>query len=304
MRASVMQILPPPLAPPRRTRRVAGAFFAAAAAFWFTGRAGAQEACGLCHEDIAKAFQSSRHGPLDRDKNKGWEGKACEACHGSGDKHAESATAADILHPSKLPASRTVRTCLGCHANTPTHVGRIQGGHARNQVGCTSCHTVHQTAAAKVVPAKERCAGCHTGVLAEFQRPHRHRLPEGAMSCTDCHNPHGSFLPRSIQTVSANEAGCLKCHGDKRGPFAFEHAPVRLEGCPACHEPHGSANPKMLVRGEVRQQCLECHANVGASRTLGVVPPAFHDLRSARFQNCTVCHVKVHGSHVNRSLLR
>jgi hypothetical protein len=36
----------------------------------------------------------------------------------------------------------------------------------------------------------------------------------------------------------------------------------------------------------------------------GGVPPAFHDLRSPRFRNCTVCHLKVHGSQVNRALLR
>jgi hypothetical protein len=67
----------------------------------------------------------------------------------------------------------------------------------------------------------------------------------------------------------------------------------------------------MLTRQEVRFVCLECHANLpgpgaaAASRpALGVVPPAFHDLRSPRYRNCTVCHQKVHGSHVDRNLLR
>ena len=49
------------------------------------------------------------------------------------------------------------------------------------------------------------CAGCHTAVWASFQRPFKHRLPEGAMSCVDCHNPHGSFLPNSIQTIPADQ---------------------------------------------------------------------------------------------------
>jgi DmsE family decaheme c-type cytochrome len=130
------------------------------------------------------------------------------------------------------------------------------------------------------------------------------------MSCADCHNPHGSFFPRLHRTASSNEPGCFRCHGDKRGPFVFEHAPVRLEGCQTCHEPHGSANPRMLTRHEVRFQCLECHSGIAAtpasaqSGTSGGVPPAFHDLRSPRFRNCTVCHIKVHGSHVNRALLR
>ena len=126
------------------------------------------------------------------------------------------------------------------------------------------------------------------------------------MSCVDCHNPHGSIRPAMTQVFAANEPGCLQCHGDKRGPFTFEHAPVRFEGCGSCHEVHGSANPRMLVRQEVRLVCLECHANIPNVKTsvLGVVPPAFHDLRSPRYQNCTVCHQKIHGSHVDRNLLR
>ena len=94
---------------------------------------------------------------------------------------------------------------------------------------------------------------------------------------------NGSFLPRAmIQTVNANEPGCFKCHGDKRGPFVFEHAPVKLEGCATCHEPHGSANPRMLARAQIRFVCLECHANLPLPRapangTLATVPPALHD---------------------------
>jgi len=37
---------------------------------------------------------------------------------------------------------------------------------------------------------------------------------------------------------------------------------------------------------------------------LPCVPPAFHDLRSPQYQNCTVCHQKVHGSYVDRNLLK
>jgi DmsE family decaheme c-type cytochrome len=130
------------------------------------------------------------------------------------------------------------------------------------------------------------------------------------MSCVDCHNPHGSLLPASIRTASANEPGCFKCHGDKRGPFAFEHAPVRLDGCQGCHQPHGSANPRMLTRHEVRFVCLECHSNRPAQTAqtqapvLGGIPPAFHDLQNPRYRNCTICHVKIHGSHVDRDLMR
>jgi DmsE family decaheme c-type cytochrome len=204
------------------------------------------------------------------------------------------------------------------------------GGHARSQVACVECHSVHKaapaasvvagttmlpgsvstTVSARVDAQTANCVRCHTNTWAEFMRPYRHNLPEGSMNCTDCHNPHGATNRSMWQNTSLREPGCFKCHGDKRGPFTFEHAPVRLEGCVQCHQPHGSANPRMLTRHEVRFQCLECHSNIGAqagaaeSNTLGGIPPAFHDLRSPRYRNCTLCHTKIHGSYVNRGLTR
>lgn len=273
------------------------------------------EVCGACHEDIAKAFQKNKHFAVETDKKRGWETRACESCHGPGAKHAESASAADILQPAKAKPAQADRRCLGCHQNTMTQAGRIQGSHGRNQVACVTCHPVHAAPAparpsASAIVTREskinsQCASCHVSTWAEFQRPNRHTLPEGTMSCVDCHNPHGTHLPKMTRASGSNEPGCFNCHGDKRGPFAFEHAPVRLEGCRACHEPHGSANPRMLKRAEERFVCLECHANIGAARpALGGVPPALHDLRNPRFRECSVCHVKIHGSHVNRSLFR
>jgi DmsE family decaheme c-type cytochrome len=274
------------------------------------------EVCQACHEDTFTVFQKSPHQTVNFDKKHGWDGKACESCHGPGSKHAESGSAEEIRNPKKLRPAATDRLCLTCHLNQPSHSGRIQSGHAKNQVSCTACHSIHARGPLGLVARKptainEQCASCHITAWAQFQKPFKHRVPEGAMSCTDCHNPHGSFRPAMTQTFGANEPGCFRCHGDKRGPFTFEHAPVRFESCSTCHESHGSTNPRMLTRQEVRLVCLECHSNLpGAGiatnqRTaLGVVPPAFHDLRSPRYRNCTICHQKVHGSHVDRNLLR
>jgi DmsE family decaheme c-type cytochrome len=273
------------------------------------------EACGLCHEDIAKAFAKSPHHLVDVDKKRGWDARACESCHGPGQKHADSTNAADIRNPVKQTAANTDRICLTCHLNQPTHVGRLESSHAKDAVSCTSCHKVHgggpggegQLVVRKAAEINQQCSECHVNVWAQFQRPNHHRLPEGAMSCVDCHNPHGSFRPAMTQIFAANEPGCFTCHGDKRGPFTFEHAPVRFEGCGSCHEAHGSSNPRMLARQSVQYLCLQCHASLptlNRTGTIGVVPPAFHDLRLPVFQNCTVCHQKIHGSHVDRNLLR
>jgi len=270
------------------------------------------EICKICHEDIYTSFGKSPHRVVETNAKRGWQGRACESCHGGAQKHTESAAATDIRNPAKLTAAAADKLCLTCHLNQPTHVGRLESSHAKDQVSCTACHKVHANGPNGLVERKPaavnaQCASCHTNVWAQFQRPNHHKLPEGAMSCVDCHNPHGSIRKAMTQSFAANEPGCLNCHGDKRGPFTFEHGPVRFEGCASCHEPHGSANPRMLVRQEVRIVCLECHANLprgNTTGTIGVVPPSFHDLRSPRYQNCTVCHQKVHGSYVDRNLLR
>ena len=277
------------------------------------------DTCKTCHEEIYNNFQKTPHFAVETGARRGWAQRACESCHGPGSKHAESASAEDIHNPAKLAPAEVDRTCLNCHLNQRTPGGRIATGHAKDQVGCTTCHFVHGAGGAKLVeharPAvNAKCASCHVSQWAAFNRPYKHKLPEGTMSCVDCHNPHASNRADSMQAAFGNEPGCFQCHSDKRGPFIYEHPPLRLEGCQACHEPHGSANPRMLVRHEVRDVCLECHANLpipvstkfGAAKTgvIGGVPPALHDLRTARFQNCTVCHVKVHGSYVDRTFFR
>jgi DmsE family decaheme c-type cytochrome len=260
------------------------------------------DACQGCHEDITAAFQKNPHFDA--------AGKACETCHGPGGAHAESLDKKDIRNLLTLAAAAADLVCLSCHRNKPTQAGRIESGHARSQIACTSCHAVHKSPeellTRKPAQVNDKCAGCHVSVWAGFAKPYTHRLREGAMSCVDCHNPHGRNLTAIVRTAAAaNQPGCFQCHGEKRGPFVFEHAPMRTDGCSACHEPHGSANPRMLTRHEPRVVCLECHANVGLQGSaIGGTPPAFHDLRSPRFQNCAVCHIKVHGSHVSRALLR
>jgi len=272
------------------------------------------ETCAGCHEDISKSLEKNPHNQLSSTKWRGWQGRSCEACHGPGEKHAETNSAEDIKNPSKMPAAEVDKACLSCHRNSKTQVGAIQNGHARSAVSCTSSHTVHKTGQESsgfqfrtAAGVNKKCASCHTNVWASFQKPHRHKLPENAMSCTSCHNPHGSILAVNMRTANAAEPGCFACHSDKRGPFVFEHAPVRTEPCSTCHEPHGSANPRMLNRAQVANQCLECHSNLVSPSPSGIaggVPPAIHDMRLPKYKNCTMCHQKIHGSNVNRGLLR
>jgi DmsE family decaheme c-type cytochrome len=150
------------------------------------------------------------------------------------------------------------------------------------------------------------CMACHNETKSQFNRPFHHKVLEGAMNCSDCHNPHGGFELKQARLATGADAVCFKCHADKQGPFVFEHAPAKVEGCAACHDPHGSANPKLLKRSNVAQLCIECHSNIG------VVPgeePAGaaqvpHDLSNPRYRNCTICHSKIHGSNASSRFFR
>jgi len=260
------------------------------------------EKCAVCHPEESTGFSQDRHAVLSLSKR--WESEqiACEACHGPGFEHVLALEPSELEVFGEAQPEVVNRTCLECHAADTNRHDFDQ--HARAGVACTGCHTVHGVSE-KAMLAREVdavCSQCHTAARAEFNRPFRHKLDEGAVSCVDCHNPHGEAPPAQMARISGNETGCLKCHSDKRGPFPFEHAPVRLEPCSSCHEPHGSANPRMLTRHLESQLCLECHAMTDGS--LGGAPTGFHDLRSARFRNCSTCHTKIHGSFASRDFLR
>ena len=87
---------------------------------------------------------------------------------------------------------------------------------------------------------------------------------EGKMSCSSCHNPHGSISNvKALKVGSSVNESCTSCHAEMRGPMLWEHAPVR-ENCTTCHDPHGSSNDRML---DVRMPmlCQRCHVATQAS---------------------------------------
>ena len=176
------------------------------------GYVGSEACAGLSRRYLQRVSRRVHTTRLRPTKRRGFEGRACESCHGPAEKHAGSADAADIRDPAKLAAAAADKICLTCHLNQPTHVGRLQSSHAKDQVACTSCHKVHANGPNGLVVRKpaavnELCASCHVNVWAQFQRPFHHKLPEGAMSCVDCHNPHGTIRPAMTQIFRRKRAG-------------------------------------------------------------------------------------------------
>ncbi len=288
------------------------------------------ETCKACHEDQFKVVAMTKHGRLSEDPK--WKDKVqgCESCHGGGKAHVEGGgDKTKIISFAGKNSKEVSETCLACHAGRESHNNFRRGEHWRNDVGCTDCHSPHGSEQ-HFVEAKtgsitfpgettqenpsiatsfmlkrsqpDLCISCHNETESQFTKPFHHKVLEGMMKCSDCHNPHGGFETKQTKLAVGNDAVCIKCHTDKQGPFVFEHAPLKTEGCSACHVPHGSNNPKLLKRSNVRQLCMECHSLL--SNADPGAPQTPHNQSTGRYNNCTVCHARIHGSNASAAFFR
>jgi DmsE family decaheme c-type cytochrome len=264
--------------------------------------------CETCHDKaLGAAFARSKHAGIDQ---------SCASCHENVGEHFRAQSNGDKNGPvpslKKLTANQINDKCLSCHekANQANYLSSM---HARRNVACTECHGIHdyKTARAQLKTKldSETCFECHKSERAKAQRTSHHPVREGKMACASCHNPHDGARPKMLKAESVNEQ-CYQCHAEKRGPFLFEHAPVR-EDCVSCHDPHGS-NHKRLLAQKLPNLCWNCHltgsGHFGSgdnySTELGarIAPPGApsgYPTANSRFieKSCKNCHVNLHGSN-------
>jgi DmsE family decaheme c-type cytochrome len=278
------------------------------------------EVCKTCHPDVWQNFYKNPHYKSIASGKEPEDKTGCEGCHGPGGNHVAARGGKTTIPRafSLLTPDQALNTCLGCHSKDISRANIRNSPHTEADVVCTDCHSIHKSPVPKFLLAKQQtqlCYNCHATIRAQFEMPVKHRVNEGVVQCTDCHNPHGAFTASwgaqnsaALQTAAFdNEQPCLKCHVDKRGPFVFEHASVRVEGCTVCHMPHGSTNAKLLRRPVVFTLCLECHNGAGTfgRENTGVfTQPASHNMLDPKYQQCTLCHVRIHGSNSDPTFLR
>jgi DmsE family decaheme c-type cytochrome len=240
----------------------------------------------------------------------------CQSCHGESEAHranpGEAAPDTVFGTKSKHVSSAQQRgdACLTCH-QTGQRLHWSGSEHQVRDVTCSNCHTVHanRDPVLTKITQPDVCFACHKTQRAQVHRISRHPILEGKVSCSDCHNPHGSTGPKLMAKNSVNET-CYTCHAEKRGPFLWEHSPV-VDDCTNCHTPHGSTNGALL---KVRAPwlCQQCHSgDHGAAINSGANLPGGNATtinglqglanQSPRAQTnaraCLNCHVLVHGSN-------
>ena len=250
--------------------------------------------CVECHQEYMEKFAMSRMGrelPAD----------SCESCHGPMSKHLQSPRRKPPLVVSfkvgKLTGEQKAAICQQCHQDG-LQLNWSTSIHARAGNTCVNCHDVM----AMDDPVRDRmtqtkvCFTCHQDKRAQINKRSHHPVRDGKVVCSDCHNPHGSSGPYQLAKNTVNEV-CYQCHAEKRGPFLWEHQPVR-EDCTNCHNPHGTNQPRML---KVRMPflCQQCHGEAYHPATFysGTGIPPNGAAQQLIGRSCTNCHSQIHGSN-------
>jgi len=278
------------------------------------------DTCIRCHDEDAvfPVFDifKTRHA-MRGDKRTPFAGLQCEACHGPGvagrlflEQALRTGSHVTKVRPGhRRPPIITFGTkslesvavqnkiCLQCHQDD-RHINWQGSAHEVNDVACVSCHKIHTAQDAVLDKASEAevCYHCHQKQRMEFAKPSSHPVRFGRMSCSDCHDSHGSGAPMLLTRPTLNET-CYSCHAEKRGPFLWEHEPV-AENCSLCHVAHGSIQPALLLK-RPPLLCQQCHSQFGHP-SVGFTSaglPGGSPSAMLLAGSCINCHAQVHGSN-------
>ncbi|MBI3680628.1 MAG: DmsE family decaheme c-type cytochrome [Acidobacteria bacterium] len=282
--------------------------------------------CEECHRQGYRKFGATKMARVFFEAPRSaLESKGCEACHGPGREHVQKARERDrarelgvpyegpkssefikqLGKDSPMPARAQNAQCLQCHQKGQRLFWKGSTHEARG-IACVTCHQVHQKVEPFQIASRfkeplsdnrmfvkpsqmEVCFQCHQMRRAQLQRSSHMPFREGKVTCTSCHNPHGTPNPKLLTEATTNET-CYKCHAERRGPFLWEHPPV-MEDCLNCHEAHGSSHPQLL-KATAPRLCQRCHVNTRH--------PSTPQLATTRFvfnRGCTNCHSQIHGSN-------
>jgi DmsE family decaheme c-type cytochrome len=266
-----------------------------------------EDTCVGCHDTEGKTLQQTLHGKAQNPHSPA-AAKGCESCHGPGSAHVEDPSQPDSIRRFTTMKPRDVSdTCLECHSRG-NHTQWKGSMHDARNLSCTTCHSVHSPKSdksqLKAVSIVETCVSCHTTEVNKQQRLGHMPVREGKMTCTTCHNPHGTTNVRMLRVGNWVNETCTGCHAEKRGPFLWDHAPVRA-ACSTCHDPHGSNNDRMLV-AKLPMLCQRCHIGTKHPSTIYDANQLAKDSNRLIGRGCVNCHAQIHGSNspAGNALLR
>lgn len=227
---------------------------------------GTENCLAACHEHdrLRLNFDASTMGAQLK-KESGMPLVDCESCHGPGSLAIKDLT--------KELVEEKARAGIKVACNFKTLIDLKSLPATAQSLICLKCHTANAT------------FNLHNWNAGD------HAVNE--VSCFECHDIHAS--PDLKVTPIAAGKLCFRCHQASQVQFSMpSHHPLK-EGrvfCVDCHDPHGGFAAQGLSRDNVKETCIQCHAEKRG--------PFLYEHADVA-QNCLNCH-SPHGS-VNSMLL-
>lgn len=263
--------------------------------------------CTKCHDEgeayPVLAIGRTKHGTVADART-----PTCTSCHGESPTHVskpEGVTKRPLPDrtfgkKTTTPAETRNAACMNCHEGS-ARMFWAGSTHQSRDVACTNCHQIHtdHDKVREKPTQAEACFNCHKQQRGQVSKPSHHPIEEGKVTCSDCHNPHGSAGPSLMVRDTVNDT-CFQCHTEKRGPFLWNHQPV-TENCAYCHNPHGTTVAGML-KWRPPYLCQQCHEPTSHRGNLPGIDLGSSTSNSAGIgitmgKACLNCHVQIHGSN-------
>ena len=153
--------------------------------------------CASCHEKVDQShWQGSIHQVSD---------VACSDCH----------TVHAVNDPIQFNITQ-IEKCGSCHQSHKLSSNRFSTHPLKTgQMGCTSCHNLHQSDHEKLLNSEtvnDTCFSCH----AEKRGPYLWEHEPATEDCGLCHAPHGSN--QSEMLTQRSPYLCQSCHSSQGHP--------------------------------------------------------------------------------------
>ncbi|MCB1889137.1 MAG: hypothetical protein KDH20_16130 [Rhodocyclaceae bacterium] len=246
--------------------------------------------CGECH---TTAYRKGYDDENDRYRTTWGEPRVgCQACHGGGRAHVESARAmaAGAQHdsPATKPLATPNRSLYAATAGGPGQADQCAACHAR-RTRLVEQSTPGNPLLDDFIPDALQAGDYHVdgqqlAEVFEYGAFRQSRMYQAGVACTDCHDPHGGKLR------AAGNALCVRCHNaapdntrfpglqakDYDAPEHHFHAPdSQASQCVNCHMPSSNymvvharrdhairiPRPDLSARLGTPNACTACHAD-------------------------------------------
>jgi predicted CXXCH cytochrome family protein len=177
-------------------------------------------------------------------------GITCTKCHGDADAHLASGGKVSMLKLDSLETVKRNSICLSCHLEGQTAV--VHEGH--QLASFRPGDNLFDGATYFVRSGEIGSGGRATSQWEALLESACLRRSGNRMTCTTCHDPHGS--PSAAERVSFYRNRCLQCHN--QGNFVHSHHPENPD-CVECHLSRASSSD--IAHEQVTDHRIVKHAS-------------------------------------------